>query len=324
MSFDRALAVLALTLAATGLATAQVWPAKTVRIIVPHPAGGPVDVPARGAAQELSKVMGHPFIIENRDGADGMIGAEACARATDGHTVCVTASSVITINPLVREKLPYDAQRDFVPVIHMGALNSVFVANPALNANSMRELVDLAKASPGKITFATFGNASFGSIFIGWIKATRDVSFYSIPFKNTIQGLQAAVAGDVQVASYAAAAVAPLKSAGKIKAFAVTGEKRSMFLPDVPTVREAGLDFDFSAWVGMFAPSGMPREIVARLNAEVAKLFAQPLFTEQFITRIGCEVDSRTARPAEDFAAFLKSDFEQTGRLIRLAGIQKQ
>ena len=308
----------------THAAWAQTWPAKTVRIIVPHPAGGPIDVPARGAAQELSKIMGEPFIIENRDGADGIIGAEACSKATDGHTLCVTASSVISINPLVREKLSYDPQRDFIPVIYMAALNSVFVVNPAVKASSMRELLDLGKSSPGKITFATFGNTSFGAIFVGWVKATRDVSFYAIPFKSTIQGLQAAVAGDVQVASYAAGAVAPLRSAGKIKALAVTGEKRSMFLPDVPTVREAGVDFDFSAWVGMFAPSGTPREIAARLNAEVAKLLVQPQFTAQFISRIGCEVDSHTGKSMEDFAAFLKSDLEQTARLIKIAGIQKQ
>ncbi len=305
-------------------AVAQTWPAKTVRIIVPHPAGGPVDVPARGAAQELSKVMGQSFIIENRDGADGIIGAEQCAKATDGHTLCVTTSSVITINPLVREQLPYDPQRDFIPVIHLAALNSTFVAHPSVKANSMRELIEMAKLAPDKITFATFGNTSFGAIFVGWVKATRDASFYAIPFKSTIQGLQAAVAGDVQIASYAPAAVAPLRNAGKIKALAVTGEKRSAFLPEVPTVREAGLDFDFSAWVGMFAPAGTPNEVASRLNTEIAKFYAQPQYTAQFITRIGCELDSHTAKSMDDFAAFLKTDLDRTAQMIRIAGIQKQ
>ncbi len=305
-------------------AAAQSWPAKSVRIIVPHPAGGPVDVPARGVAQELTKIMGHPFVVEDRDGAEGIIGADACAKARDGHTLCVTASSVMTINPLVREKLPYDPQRDFLPVIHLGVLNNVYVANPGLKASSMRELLALAKASPGTITFGTYGNASFGSLFMGWAKATRGVSFYAVPYKSTMQGFQAALAGDVQVASFVAAAVAPHHASGKIRALAVTGDKRSVFLPDVPTMKEAGLDFDFNAWVGLFAPSNMPRETVARLNSEVAKLLSQASFTDQFMTRIGCELGTDSGKSPEDFAAFLKADLERNARLIKLAGIPKQ
>jgi tripartite-type tricarboxylate transporter receptor subunit TctC len=319
------IALLVTLLGVAGVAKAQGWPSRTVRIIVPHTAGGPIDVPARGAAQELGKILGQPFIIENRDGADGIIGMEACAKATaDGHTLCATGLSTMTINPLVRNKLPYDVRRDFVPIVYMGALNSVIVVNPLVAASSLRELVELAKVKPGTVAFGTFGNTSFASVFVGWVKATQGASFYAIPFKSTVQALQAAVAGDVQVASYAANAVASLKSAGKIKAFAVTGNKRSVFLPDVPTLREAGQEFDWSGWVGLFAPARTPREIVMRLNAEVARLLGQPAFTEQFITRIGCEIDVRSGQSVEDFAAFLKTDIEQVGRLIKLAGIQKQ
>jgi tripartite-type tricarboxylate transporter receptor subunit TctC len=318
-------AALAAALVAAPQAWAQAWPSKTVRIIVPHPAGGPVDLPPRGVAQELSKTLGQPFIIENRDGGDGFIGAEACAKAPpDGHTFCTTASSVITINPLVRSRMPYDPVKDFAPVVQLGALNSVFVTSASVPVNSMGELVELAKAKPNSLTFATLGGTSLGPIFIGWVRNDRGAQFYQIPFKSTIQGLQAAIAGEVNVATYAANAVAPQVRAGKIKALAVTGNRRSSFLPDVPTIKEAGFNFDFRSWVGMFAPAATPREIVKRMNAETARLLADAQFREQFITRAGVEVDEATGRSPEEFAEFLRTDRELIGRLVELAGIPKQ
>jgi tripartite-type tricarboxylate transporter receptor subunit TctC len=305
--------------------SAQTWPWKTVRIIVPHPAGGPVDVPPRGAAQFLGPIFGQPFIIENHDGADGIIGAELCAKAApDGHTFCGTSPAVITINPLVRANLPYEPFRDFAPVINFGALPNVFIVNPSVPANTMRELIDLAKAKPDAITFATLGSTSTALLFIGWVKNDTGAVFYQIPFKSTAQGLQAAVAGDVHVATYAPNAVAPLAKSGKIKALAITGSKRSVFLPEVPTLKEAGLDFRFRSWVGLFAPAATPKDIIRRVNAEIAKLLRDPKFTEQFITRAGVEVDEFTGRPPEEFAEFLKEDREIIARLVSLAGIQKQ
>ena len=306
-------------------AYAQGWPAKTVRIIVPHPTAGPVDVPPRGAAQALSQSLGQPFIIENRDGGDGIIGAEACAKAApDGYTFCATASSVIIINPLMRSKLPYEPARDFAPVVNFGALNSVFVVNASVPANTLAELVELAKAKPNALTFATLGSTSLGPIFIGWVKNDRGAQFYQIPFKSTIQGLQAAISGEVNIATYAANAVAPQVKAGKIKALAVTGTRRSSFLPDVPTVREAGFAFDFRSWVGLFAPAATPKEIVRRMNAEIAKLLADASFREQFITRAGLEADEASGKPPEDFTEFLKTDRELIGKLVGMAGIPKQ
>ncbi|MFM9970700.1 MAG: Bug family tripartite tricarboxylate transporter substrate binding protein [Burkholderiales bacterium] len=308
-----------------GVVLAQSYPTKTVRIIVPHPAGGPVDVPPRGAAPLLAQIFGQPFVIENRDGADGIIGAEACAKAApDGHTLCTTASSVITTNPLVRSNLPYDPPRDFAPIIHMGALNSAFLVNPRVPANSLLELIDLARAKPGTLTFATLGATSVGPIFIGWAKAVEKAEFYQIPFKSTIQGLQAAVAGEVNIASYSAGATATLAKAGKIRPLAVIGANRSKFLPDVPTLKEAGVDLTFRAWVGMFAPVATPREIVRRLNAEIAKLYADPAFIEKFVASQGLEVDEITARAPELFAEMMRADREIVARMVAVAGIPRQ
>ncbi len=306
-------------------AFAQNWPSKTVRIVVPHTAGAPFDGELRGFAQSMSQTFGQPFVLENRDGADGAIGAEACAKsASDGSTLCATTSSVVTLNPLVYSKLPYDPQKDFTPIVHVGILASAVIAHPSAPFNSFRELVAAAKQKPDSISFATMGNTSFGSLLIGWLRTKNGVSLYGVPYKNQTQAMTGAVSGEIQVTTYAMGQIVPMIKAGKLKALAVVG-KRSSFLPDVPTLAEEGLDMPVPRnWIGMFAPTGVQRDIVNKVNAEVAKVIASPGFKEKFMLARGVEADEYTGLPADSFAAFLKKDREEYAQIVNAIGLKKQ
>ncbi|OGA00834.1 MAG: hypothetical protein A3H35_10890 [Betaproteobacteria bacterium RIFCSPLOWO2_02_FULL_62_17] len=312
--------------AALPSAQAQNWPGKTVRIVVPHTAAAPFDGELRAFAQALTQVFGQPFVMENRDGADGAIGAEACAKsAPDGYTLCATTSSVVSLNPAIYAKLPYDPVRDFAPIIHVGVLNSVIIANPSLAANSFRELLQLARANPDAVTFATMGNTSFGSLLLGWLKAKQGIAFYGVPYKNATQGMTATVAGEVQVTTYALGQIVPMLKSGKLKALAMVGGKRSGFLPDLPTLAEEGLDMPVPRnWIGMFAPTGVAKDVIGRVNSEVAKVIASPGFKDKFMLARGVEADEFTGGSADAFAAFLKTDREEYARIVSAIGLARR
>ena len=317
--------IAASAMAGAPLATlAQSYPAKAVRIIVPHPAGGPADVPPRGLAEAVAESMGQPFIVENREGADGIIGAEACAKAEpDGHTLCSMSNGVAVVNPIVRKDTPYDMSR-FAPVVQIGTLYSLILAIPSVPANSMKELLALAKAKPDSITVGTYGSINLASLFVQWTKARLAASFYPIPYKSASQGLRAALAGEVQVVSFALGQGAKLVQAGKLKAMGINSPKRVKQLPDVPTLRESGIDMDFNSWFGWFAPAGTPRDIVRRLNGEVARLIADPQFNAKFVASQGLASGWPTGAPPEDFEKFLHSEREEFIKLAKIAGIKPQ
>jgi tripartite-type tricarboxylate transporter receptor subunit TctC len=319
----------AFTLASLGAslpALSQAWPTKVVRVVVPHTAGAPFDAELRQFAQSMSQTFGQPFVLENRDGADGAIGAEACARSpADGHTLCATTSSVITLNPLVHAKLPYDPEKDFTPIVQVGVLNSAVIAHPSLPANNFRELIALAKAKPDSITFATMGSTSFGTLLVGWLKAKNGIALYQVPYKNATQAMTAALGGEVQTTTYALGQIVPMVKAGKLKALAIVSSKRSAFLPDVPTLAEEGLDMPIPRnWIGLFAPTGTSREVVNRVNAEVVKVIASPGFRDKFMSARGIEPDEFTAQPADSFAAFLKKDREEYTTIVNAIGLKRQ
>lgn len=318
----RALCLLILPVA---LAQAQSYPAKAVRIIVPHEAGGPADVPPRGIAQSLAQILGKPFVVENRVGADGIIGAEACAKAlADGHTLCSTTSSVMTLNPIVRAQLPYDPPADFVPVAYYGASNSVVLVHPSLKVNSVRELVDLVRAKPDSITWGSMASTGTGSVISNWFKNSLSAPFSQIPYKSTVQAMQATVAGNVQVLSYAVGPSAGLVAAGKLKPLAMLGGRRSPLLPDVPSMKELGYDFEYSTWFGMFAPARTPAEIVHRINTEIGKLLGDLQFHAKFIASQGIDPDRLTSGSPDELVAFLKTDRENVAKVLKAAGINKQ
>ena len=301
-------------------ARAQAYPVKPVRVIIPHGAGGPVDIIMRGMAVPLQQNLGQPFVIDVRGGGDGIIGAEACARATpDGYVICTTATNVMTIGPGMHTKLPYDPGRDYASVARIGFLDSALVVHPSVPANTVDELFALARAKPESITWASFGVNTSSYMYMEWVKKTRNAPFLHVPYKTAAQSQTATLSGEVQVNVYAAGQAAPLAKAGKLKVLAVTGDKASPFVPGVPSFKEAGIDLPWRTWYGVFAPAGTPRDIVLRLNAEVNRV----VNTQQYIEKV---LWSQGVAPAtdspEEFTAFLKEDRALFARMMSVIGVK--
>ena len=308
------------------LAHAQSYPTKSVRVLVPHPpGGGPIDGPARGMSEYLGKGLGQSFLVENRDGADGLIGTDAVVKsAPDGYTLLATSASVITLNSFVRANLPYDTSRDLDPVGYIGVINSVVLVHPSVPAKTMRELIDLARAKPNTVSWGTLGTTSIGSLLIGLLKSEFNAPFYMIPYKSTIQALLGTVAGDVNVSAYAVGDAARFAKAGKVRALAITGGKRAAELPDVPTLAEVGVNQKFRNWVGMFAPAGTPRDIVRRLNAEMAKTLADGQYRQRYLEAVGLSIDEVSGVAPEKFIEFIKADRQAYAEIVKMAGIEKR
>jgi len=301
-------------------AHAQAYPVKPVRVILPQPAGqGPSDVSSRLIAQAVSPAIGQPLVVENRPGAAGAIGLEACAKAApDGYTACITSANVMLLTPHLIARLPYDAQRSFAPVINLGSFSSALVANPSAPFGSVKEMFEAARAKPGALTLGTFGVTN---LYLAWLKKEKGVSLYDVPYKTAAQTLAGAVSGDLHLAVFSVGGVAPMAKSGKVKALAVTGERRSAFLPEVPTFREAGIELDIPAWFGMFVPAGTPAEAITRLNAEFNKALADARMRDQLLERAAMDVTGGTT---VQFAAIVAKDRDLFASLVKAAGIKQE
>ena len=312
--------VVALFLLVVTAALAQTYPSRSVRIIVPVSPGGALDTMARALSPRLGQAFTQAVVVDNRPGANTIIGLEACARsAPDGYTICLSNSDGISYNPHLHSKLPYDPPRDFAPVINIGYIETLFAANASFPVNSTPELLELARAKPGTIAWSSFGNGSIGHLYIEWLKSRTGAQFIHVPYKGAAPALSALLAGEVQVSLVSAGQGIPQVKAGKLKALAVIGARRSALLPDTPTFKEFGLELQVRSWLGIFAPAGTPKEIVRRLNAEIAKILSDPEFKAQQLT-------ARALDPVgdspEDFAEFLKADRETAARLVKIAGVR--
>ena len=319
-------AAIVLTAGSMSLAFGQNYPTKPVRIIVPHPAGGgPVDAPARGLAEYLAKVLGQPFIVENRDGAQGIIGTEAVIKSPpDGYALLFTSASVITLNALVLKSVPYDSERDLAPVAYVGSIDNLLMAHPSVPARNLQELISLAKAKPNSVTWGTLGTTGSGSLVMAWFKKQRDAQFYMIPYKSTLQAVLATVAGEVDVVSYAVGQGAQFVKAGKLRAIMVIGSRRVAVLPDVPTAAELGVDLKFRGWMGLFAPKRTPANIIARLNAASAGALADAGYQQKYLDAVGVSEDEVTGVSAEKFAAFIREDRNAYEEVVTAAGITRK
>lgn len=308
----------------SGAAFAQAYPLKAVRIIVPHPAGSVVDVPIRGAAQAWSQALGQPFVVDNRAGAEGMIGAEACAKgAPDGYTLCGTDSLVISLNPVTRSKLPYEPRRDFTPVVQLGFLTTAVVVNPSVPVKSMEELIALARAKPGAVSWGSWGVVSLANIYIEWLRQSKGVTFLNVPYKSALQSTQAVLAGEIQVSLFGAGPAAAQQKAGKLRVIAVNGETRSEILPEAPSFKEAGIDMPIRVWFGLFAPAGTPADIVQRLNGIVAKALPDREFKAKFLTSQGLELVGPAGGTPAQFAAFLQGERAVYENIVKVTGIKE-
>lgn len=315
-------AVLALAALAPLAAAAQSFPVKPLRILVSAAPSVPNDIISRALSEPLSKAFGQPVVVENRVGADGIIGMEACAKAgNDGYTLCSTASNVIVWNPVLRAKLPYDPLRDFTPVVHVGFFDSVLIANPSVPANSVQQLFDMAKAKPDSITWAHFGSNSTGYMYQDSFRKLRGAPFYAVPYKTQPQVLQALLAGESHVSVYSLANTAQLIQAGKLKALAVTSDKRVAEFPNVPTFDELGIKLPLRTWFGFHLQSGTPREIVTRYNGEIRKAMADQGFKDSVMKRMGVLANDGTP---EQFDGYIRSQIKDVSELVKSLGIKPE
>ena len=305
-------------------ATAQEdYPARPVRVIVPYLAGGAADIFARTLAQKLGDALKHPFVVENRAGANGGIGSEFVAKsAPDGYTLLATASGPITVNPILYAKVPYDPVKDFAPVAQCTVYQYVLVTLAGSPIRSIADLVDAARAKPGALSYGSTGvgggNHLAGELF-ALATGTRMIH---VPYKGSAAALADLLGGQLTFMFDTVITSVPQIRAGKLRAFAVSSLKRASSLPDVPTMDEAGITgFDISQWQGVLAPGGTPGAIVSRLNAEIVKAMRTPEMHERMITKGGNEIVTGTP---EDLAALIRSDLQKYARLVRDAKIPAQ
>jgi tripartite-type tricarboxylate transporter receptor subunit TctC len=298
------------------------YPTRTVRIIHPLGAGSPPDVVTRAIAVSLSKTMGQPFVVENRVGANGIIAMEACARAApDGYTLCAAPISQMSTNPLLYKKLPYEPLRDFSPVALVGAITSSISVHPSLGVNSLEQLASLAKTRPGAINWGSWGVGSFSHLYLAWFESTTDTSFTHIPYKTVAQAMTALLTGEIQVLINTPRTAEPFVIENKMTMLAVIGKDRYAGLPKVPTLRESGYDQPLTSWFGIVAPTGVSRDIVGRLNAEIGKLLSDPAFVERHLIPAAHEP---LGGSPEEFAAFLRVDRTNAERVVRDARIEPE
>jgi tripartite-type tricarboxylate transporter receptor subunit TctC len=310
-------ALASLVLVAAQALAQPAYPTKPIKVIVGIAAGSVTDVVMRAAAQELTGRLGQPVLIDNRPGGNMVIGAEACAKsAPDGYTLCVLGVDALSSNPYTFDKLPYDPDKDFRPVTNLFFVREALVANSALPASSVAELRALASAKPGTLNFGTLGPDSSPDLFLGWLREQWKTDMTAVPYKGGGPIATALIAGEIQLSSMGLGNFVGGIQGGRLKALAIGGQKRVAQFPDVPTMAEAGLgDYSVRPWWGLVVPAGTPDAIVARLNTEFVKLFSESKFGEFMDSRF-LETSVSTS---ESFAAFLKSDRDRAGQIIKAA-----
>ena len=262
----------------SGFAQAQAWPSKPVRIVVPFPAGGSTDLLARSIGQKLGDSLGQPFIVDNRAGANGNIGAGAVAKSpADGYTILFSTTGPLVFNRIIYKATPFDPLRDFAPIVLVADVPLVVAANPSLPVRTLPELIAYAKANPGKVTYSTAGNGSMGHLTAELIQRETGMKLTHVPYKGSAPALNDLVAGIVNLSFDLAPTYVPQVKAGKVNALAVTTSARTPVLPDVPTVVESGVaGYQSFGWFAFVAPAGTPAEVIEKVNAITNTYIASP------------------------------------------------
>ncbi|HEY7945399.1 MAG TPA: tripartite tricarboxylate transporter substrate binding protein [Casimicrobiaceae bacterium] len=311
-----ALAGLLLTL--PSYAAELAYPSKPIRLVVPFPAGGSLDVVARAIGQKLTMAWGQPVIIDNRPGAGGNIGADLVAKsAPDGYTILEGALSTHAVNVSLYSRMPYDPVKDFAPITLVAVTPNVLVLNPAVPANTVGELIAYAKANPGKLAFGSGSNGSAGHLAGELFKAEAGVDMVHVPYKGSAPAMQDLLGGQIQLMFDNLASSMQQVRAGKLKALAVTTAQRSPLVPDLPTLVESGLPgFDIYTWWGFMAPAGTPKDIIAKWNAEVTRILNTPEM-QAFFAQQG-------AQPApsspEQLTALIQGEIPKYAKIIKASG----
>ncbi len=312
---------LLLSLAMAVPALAQTWPAHTVRIIVPFGPGSTPDVVARMIADGLkAEYPGSNFVVENKSGASGNLGTDVVAKSKpDGSTIGISIGGPLAVNTLLFKHLPYDPGKDIAAVTQLITQPSALAVSPSLKVNSVAELIKLLKANPGKYNFASIGTGSLSQLAMEAIAQKSGTKIVHIAYKGSPNAILAVIRGDAQMACMPAISVLAQSKAGKVKMLAVSTPKRSPFLPDVPTLKESGIDVEADAWMGLIAPGGTPKAMVDRINKDVVKIIKSPAVAKKLATHLMVPVGSSP----EQFRAQINSEITRWGPVIKAAHLEK-
>lgn len=311
---------LLLILVLAGIAHAQPYPSKPVRIIVPFGAGSTIDIFGRIIAPKLTEAFGQQVIVENRAGAGGAIGLDVTAKAPkDGYTLAIGASGPLAINPGLDPRLPWDPVRDFAPVTQIAAGPLVIVTHPAVPAKNLKELIALAKARPGKLNYGSPGIGTSNHLAGELLNIAAGINLSHVPYKGNAEALTDLMGGQIDLVPTGIAPALSLVQAGKLRAIAVTGSRRSPIMPDLPTVGESGLPgAEVNVWYGVVAPVGTPSQIINRLNAELVKIMKSPEISERFASQGAQPV---TNMP-DEFGKLIRADVAKWAKVIKQRGIR--
>ena len=317
--------VIVAALLTTGLFSQQAalaqYPTKPVHIVVPYPAGGAVDAFARVLTQQLSEMWGQQVVVDNRPGASTMIGAEQVAKSPpDGYTLLLTAELTLVIVPHLYEKIPYDPLRDFAPIVALVSATQALVANPSLPVKTVKDLVALAKAKPGQLTFGSFGNGSTGHLNMEVLQAMTGARFNHIPYNGAGPAMNDVIGGHIDFMLAALSIVKGNVQAGKLRMIGVGSNHRSSEFPDVPTISESGAPgFEAKSWFGLVAPAGTPPDVIKKINQDVTRVISDHAFAEKYLAAQGLE--SITGTP-EQFAAFVRAETVRWGKVVKDADVK--
>ncbi len=300
------------------LAAGDDYPNKPIRMIVPFPAGGPTDITARIIGQKLSEAWGHPVVIDNRGGANGIIGQDAVAKADpDGYTM-MTQSIAFAVNPSLY-KLPYDPVRDFTPVTEVASTPLMLVVYPGVPARTVKELLAYAKTKPNQINYASFGQGSIAHLAAEMLKTATGIQMVHVAYKGVPQSVGDTIAGQCQVMFPTIPSALPHVRTGRLRGLAVTSAQRVAVAPDQPTMIEAGVPgYVTGTWNGIFLPGGVPKPLVARLNAEIVRIVKSPDVRQQFDSQ---GFDPLGSSP-EEFAKFVRQEMDKYARVVKTAGVK--
>ncbi len=315
-----AMVAYSLLLGAATPALAQAWPAKTVRIVVPFGPGSTPDIVARLIADGLQqKYPTSAFVIENKPGASGNIGTDAVAKAApDGSTLGVSIGGPLAINTLLFANLPYDPRKDIAPVAQLVTQPSVLAVNPDLGVSTVAELVALLKKNPGKYNFASIGNGSLSQLAMEAIAIKAGAKLVHVPYTSSPQAITAVIRNDTQITCLPAISVVPQAAAGKVKILAVSTARRSPYLPDVPTLKESGIDVQADAWNGLIAPGATPKPIIDKISKDVAEIIMQPGVREKLAAQLMEPIGSSP----EELRARMDSEIERWAPVIKAANVK--
>jgi tripartite-type tricarboxylate transporter receptor subunit TctC len=301
-------------------AIAQEWPAKTVRIVVPFGAGSTPDIVARLVAEQLQKKYPvSAFVVENKPGASGNLGTNAVAKAEpDGTTLGISIGGPLAINALLFSNLPYDPRKDIAPITQLVTQPSVLAVNPALNVNSVGELVALLRRNPAKYNFASIGNGSLSHLAMEAIAIKAGTTLVHVPYPSSPQAVTAVIRNDAQIACLPAISVTPQAKSGAVKILAVSTAKRSPYLPDVPTLKESGIDVEADAWNGLVAPGGTPAPLIAAINKDVAAIIKSPAVRDA----LAAQLMEPVGNSPEEFRAVIDGEIAHWAPVIKAANIK--